>query len=52
VVDTPLSSGAPAAAKDSLMLGGRAADTARSKPLLSTNFTRLGACGAGQPVKH
>ena len=55
-VDAPLSGGAPAAAKGSLtlMLGGSAADVARSEPLLSrlsTNFTHLGACGAGQTVK-
>jgi 2-hydroxy-3-oxopropionate reductase len=55
-VDAPLSGGAPAAAKGTLtlMMGGSAADIARAEPLLSrlsTNFTHLGASGAGQTVK-
>jgi 2-hydroxy-3-oxopropionate reductase len=55
-VDAPLSGGAPAAAKGSLtlMLGGSDADIARAEPLLallSTNYTHLGASGAGQTVK-
>jgi 2-hydroxy-3-oxopropionate reductase len=55
-VDAPLSGGAPAAAKGTLtlMMGGSAAGIARAEPLLallSTNFTHLGASGAGQTVK-
>jgi 2-hydroxy-3-oxopropionate reductase len=55
-VDAPLSGGAPAAAVGTLtlMVGGSDADFARAEPLLSrlsTNFTHLGASGAGQTVK-
>lgn len=55
-VDAPLSGGAPAAAEGrmTLMVGGSESDFDRARPLLellSTNFTHLGACGAGQTVK-
>jgi 2-hydroxy-3-oxopropionate reductase len=55
-VDAPLSGGAPAAAHGTLtlMVGGSGADVARAEPLLSklsTHFTHLGDCGAGQTVK-
>ena len=55
-VDAPLSGGAPGAAHGALtlMIGGGDADVARAQPLLaalSTNFTHLGASGAGQTVK-
>jgi len=55
-VDAPLSGGAPAAAKGAmtLMLGGSAADVERAQPLLSrlsSHYTHLGECGAGQTVK-
>jgi len=55
-VDAPLSGGAPAAARGelTLMIGGAEADVGRARPLLSllsTNYTHLGASGAGQTVK-
>ncbi len=55
-IDAPLSGGTPAATTGTLtlMVGGSDADVARAEPLLSrlsTNFTHLGASGAGQTVK-
>jgi 2-hydroxy-3-oxopropionate reductase len=55
-VDAPLSGGAPAAARGALtlMLGGREADIARARAVLSrlsNQMTHLGEVGAGQTVK-
>jgi 2-hydroxy-3-oxopropionate reductase len=55
-VDAPLSGGAPAVARGALtlMLGGREADIARARAVLSrlsNQMTHLGEVGAGQTVK-
>lgn len=55
-VDAPLSGGAPAAREGALtlMIGGDAEDVRRAGPLfdrLASNYTHMGASGAGQTVK-